>query len=342
MASSVRRSSSWTWRRVVHADRERAAQLVVPGDRDRHRGQQLPAGGVLELAAEQLVVRADERLTGLQHTPGGALSAVDAEPDPALRDVEARGGDGVASVLVDEKDAGHVRVQRERGFLHEGVEDLLQVQGTAERAGGADDGAVLQRACRTALVGFEAGVAGRGLVGEQLGELDLLGREVTAGAPAEEQDLADAAAPGDRDEQDRGDAVVRGAPGHDRVAGQRIRDRERDPGLQDAGGAGGTVFEAHVLARALAPVAGAAAVLADLQQTHVIGAHEGLEGGVERSPQRPWRARRGGLMRDAREWARHVASDVRCGAQGLCLPWIGVIGRSHRNLMVTYPPTTGD
>jgi hypothetical protein len=77
-------------------------------------------------------------------------------------------------------------------------------------------------------------------------------------------------------------------------------------------------------------------------QPHVIGAHEGLEGGVERSPQRPWRARRGGLMRDAREWARHVASDVRCGAQGLCLPWIGVIGRSHRNLMVTYPPTTGD
>ena len=105
--------------------------------------------------------------------------------------------------------------------------------------------------------------------------------------------------------------MVRGAPGHDRVAGQRVGDRERDPGLQDPGGAGRAVVEAHVLARPVALVAGAAAVLADLQQTDVIGAQKGLEGGVERSPQRPRRGRRGGLMRDASERARHVTSDVR-------------------------------
>ena len=94
---------------------ERAAQLVVPRDRHRHRGQQVADHRVLEFAAEQLVVGADERLAGLQHAPRGALAAVDVHPDPAVRDVVARGGDGAAVLLVDEVDTGHVRVERARG-----------------------------------------------------------------------------------------------------------------------------------------------------------------------------------------------------------------------------------
>ena len=160
-------------------------------------------------------------------------------PTQLVRDVEARGGDGVAVFLVDEVDAGDVRVQRERGFLHEGVEDLLQVQRTAERAGGADDGAILQRACRAALVGLQAGVAGRGLVGEQLGELDLLGREVTAGVPADEQDLADV--PRQATGTNRMEAMpwCSARPGTIASLVSASGTANATPVLQDAGGAGG-------------------------------------------------------------------------------------------------------
>ena len=56
--------------------------------------------------------------------------------------------------------------------MDEREQDLLQVQAGVERAGGAHDGAVLDRAGGAARVGLQAREAGGGLVGEQLGGLD--------------------------------------------------------------------------------------------------------------------------------------------------------------------------
>ena len=207
-------------------------------------------------------------------------------------------------LLVDEVDAGHVGVERERGFLHERRQDLLQVQRAAERAGGADDGAILQRARGAALVGLEAGVAGRGLVGEQLGELDLRGRELTASVQPMNRTLR--TLPRQATGTNRTEAMPWrvGAAGHDRVAGQRVRDREREAGLQDAGGAGRTVFEAHELARPAALVAGAAAVLADLEQAHVVGAQRVWKAACSAAPSGP------GVVAEAASWATRASGLV--------------------------------
>ena len=66
--------------------------------------------------------------------------------------------------------------------MDEREQDLLQVEARVERAGGADDRAVLQGAGGAALLGLQAREAGGGLVGDQLRDLDVLGRDLAAAA----------------------------------------------------------------------------------------------------------------------------------------------------------------
>ena len=115
------------------------------------------------------VVVADERPAGLEHVAGGALAGADVHAVPALGDAVAGGRDR-ALLGVAEIDAGALGVERERGLVDEREQDLLQVERGVERAGGADDRAVLDRAGGAALVGLEAGEAGGGLVGGELGD----------------------------------------------------------------------------------------------------------------------------------------------------------------------------
>ena len=199
-----------------------------------------------------------------------------------------------------------------------------------ERAGGADDGAVLRRARGAALVGLQAGEAGGGLVGGQLRRARPssggISRRVVQPTNS---DLADARRPRPpgRTGRRRRRGARRGRARSRRWSARRGPRTRRRCSITRAVPDGPSPKRTYSSGPSRRRRLGAAAVLADPQQADVVGAEQRLAGGVERSAQRPRRGRRGGLMGEAveRTGRRQPGCPLRCA--GSCLPWIGVIGR---------------
>ena len=105
-----------------------------------------------------------------------------------------------AAVVVDEVDAGHRAADGEAGLARERVEHRLQLERDVERVGGARERLVALGLRDAAALGVEPGEPERGLVGERLGEQDLVG---APGAPRARRgrDVAHVAGPRERDEQ---------------------------------------------------------------------------------------------------------------------------------------------
>ena len=177
-----------------------------------------------------LVVVGHVRAPGGERLAGRALAGGEREALPLLGHVVAGGGDA-ARLGVAEVDAAHVRVDGQAGLAGERVQDLGEVERRVQRAGGADERLVLAGARAGALLGLETGDAGGGLVGERAREQDLVLGELPARAEDGDRDVADLAAPRDRDEQH----------GFDAEALDEVRPQVGDPGASTTwnGSAGG-------------------------------------------------------------------------------------------------------
>ena len=156
------------------------------------------------------------------------------EAVPAFRNAVARGGDR-AVLAVAEVDARILGVECQRGLVDDRQQDLLEVERGVQRPAGAHDGAILDRAPEAPFLGFQASEAGGGLLGGELGDLDVVGADLAAGLPGDDDHAADLVGPAHRDEERRLDAVVCGASGDDLGARARVGHRERPAGLDHAG-----------------------------------------------------------------------------------------------------------
>ena len=175
IASSVRRSSSVTRRMSVKPTD--SAPLSSPS---HDHGD---AGGGLDLA--QRLVRGldlgpvrvgDERLAGRQDAAGDALAAAEDDAGPVLGRVVAGGGDAAAQA-VGQVDAGELAAEREVGLARERLQHLHELERGAQRRGRAGQRGVALGAGGAAALGLEQREGGRGLIGERLGQGDLVGAQ---------------------------------------------------------------------------------------------------------------------------------------------------------------------
>jgi hypothetical protein len=217
------------------ADRERAAQLAVPAHRDADAGADVgqdEPGGQRHLV---LVVGGQHGSAARQHLTADPLAQRQAVAEPLLRAVVARGGERRA-VLVDQVDAGHRAADGEAGLARQRVEHRPELERDVQRMRGAGQRLVAPALGDAAPLGLQPGQAQRGLVGERLGDEDLVGRPHVRGVVGHEGDVADVAGPGDRHEQ-RGPCAQ---PGGQRAAelGDRLGlvERQRARGRRDVRG----------------------------------------------------------------------------------------------------------
>ena len=324
---------------VRPADGERAAQLPVPRHRHGDRGgavlDQRAAAGAVGIA---LVIVADVRLGGREDLARGTFARADADSVPAFGDPVA--GDRHRAVLrIAEVDARHVGADGQSGLVDEREQDLLKVERGVQRARG-DDRAVLDGARGAARFGLQAREAGGGLVGGKIGERDVVGRDLAALEPGDDQHVTDLAAwrraAHNRHEQAGLDAVVLRAAGHDRLAGAGVRHRERAARGRHVGSARGAGPETQVVVVgrcAVDDLGRAGPVLVDLEHAHDVGAQQRKQGRLERAADRLCGDRLSGLTGEAVERTVLVHPGFRCCTQSsLAFPKQGATSLIDRRL----------
>ena len=171
------------------------------------------------------------RPPGREHPAGDALAGRQPVAEPLVGAVVA-GGRERGAVRVEQVDAGHLPADGEVGLARQRVEHGLQLERHVQRVGGARERLVALGLREAALLGLQPREAERRLVGERLGDQDLVGRPDVRAAAREDGDVAHVARPRDRDEQRvaglqprrRLDAQL----GHDARLVERERARGRD------------------------------------------------------------------------------------------------------------------
>jgi hypothetical protein len=148
------------------------------------------------------------------------------------------GGGERGAVVLEQVDARHLAADGEIGLARQRVEHGLQLERDVERVGGARERAVALGLGDAAALRLLAGKAERRLVGERLGDQDLVGRPDVGGAPGQHRDVADVAAPCDRHEQRAARLQAGRALGAELGGDPRLVERERARGGGDVRGAG--------------------------------------------------------------------------------------------------------
>ena len=185
---------------VEEADREGSAQLAVPAHRHAHAGAHAGQDDVGRKRHVLLVRGRDDRLPGREHLAGDPLAGCQPVAEPLVRAVVARRRQPVA-VDVDQVDARHRAVDGEAGLARERVEHGLQLERHVERVGGPRQRLVPLGLGDAALLGLEPRQPERSLVGERLGDQDLVRAPDARGPACEHRDVAHVARPRERHEQ---------------------------------------------------------------------------------------------------------------------------------------------